>query len=78
MVVLTVKQLHLVGDLKRGRTVRSLSALLTNYKDVNIQFVSPDAFRIEDDLRTKLTNSGISFTETDHLEDALKHQMLYI
>ena len=66
------KTITLVGDLKRGRTVRSLSALLTNYKDVNIQFVSPDAFRIEDDLRTKLTNSGISFTETDHLEDALK------
>ncbi len=66
------KTITLVGDLKRGRTVRSLSSLLTNYKDVNIQFVSPDAFRIEDDLRTKLTNSGISFTETDHLEDALK------
>ncbi|SMF69997.1 aspartate carbamoyltransferase [Pseudobacteriovorax antillogorgiicola] len=67
------KTITLVGDLKRGRTVRSLSSLLTNYQDVSLRFVSPPEFRIEDDLRTLLTEKGVKFEETDHLVDALAY-----
>lgn len=65
------KTITLVGDLKRGRTVRSLSQLLTNYQDVQLRFISPDQFRIEDDLRSQLQSKGIKFEESDDLEGAL-------
>ena len=67
------KTITLVGDLKRGRTVRSLSQLLTNYQDVNLRFISPPQFRIEDDLRTMLQDKGIKFEESDDLEGALEY-----
>lgn len=66
------KTIMMVGDLKRGRTIRSLSGLLTNYRDVKIVFVSPAEFRISDDLRSKLKLKGLQFEETDQFEDALR------
>lgn len=66
------KTICMVGDLKRGRTVRSLSRLLANYKNTRIIFCSPDAFRIEQDLRDFLMKTGVPFSETDQFEDAIK------
>jgi aspartate carbamoyltransferase catalytic subunit len=66
------KTIMMVGDLKRGRTIRSLSGLLSNYRDVKILFVSPPEFRISDDLRQKLKQKGQKFEETDQFEDALR------
>jgi aspartate carbamoyltransferase catalytic subunit len=65
------KTIVMVGDLKRGRTIRSLSSLLTNYEDVRIVFVSPDEYRIGDDIRRKLNAAQVKFDETDRLIDAL-------
>jgi len=65
------KTICMVGDLKRGRTVRSLSRLLTNYRDIKIIFVSPPAFKIKDDLRAELVSRGQAFTETEQFEDAI-------
>ncbi|WP_205648666.1 aspartate carbamoyltransferase [Acuticoccus kandeliae] len=65
------KTICMVGDLKRGRTVRSLSRLLTNYEDVKIIFASPENFRIEDDLRRALTRAGTRFEETDEFLPAI-------
>lgn len=59
------KTICMVGDLKRGRTVRSLSQLLAHYKDVKIIFSSPPEFKIEPDLRAHLQQAGnINFVET--------------
>lgn len=66
------KTITMVGDLRRGRTIRSLSGLLSNYRDVKIQFVSPPQFRIGDDLRQKLLQKKVHFEETDQLEDAIR------
>ena len=66
------KTICMVGDLKRGRTIRSLSQLLTLYKNVNIVYVSPKDYRIEDDLRNHLnTCDQLSFTETDNFMEAV-------
>lgn len=65
------KSICMVGDLKRGRTVRSLSHLLTNYKGVRLLFASPKEFRIEDDLRLSLKARGITFEETEDFMSAL-------
>ena len=37
------KTICMVGDLRRGRTVRSLSQLLTNYEDVRLVFAEAPA-----------------------------------
>jgi aspartate carbamoyltransferase catalytic subunit len=66
------KTICMVGDLKRGRTVRSLSKLLTNYDDVNIIFASPEAFCIEQDLRNALESASINFTETTDFHGAMR------
>lgn len=66
------KTIVMVGDLKRGRTIRSLSGLLTNYKDMRIIFVSPLEYKIGDDIRTRLQNANVRFDETDQLQDALR------
>lgn len=66
------KKIVMVGDLKRGRTIRSLAKLLTNYDDVEIRFVSPEAFRIKEDLKDDLTQCNQKFTEHDRLLDVLE------
>lgn len=65
------KTICMVGDLKRGRTVRSLSKLLTLYPGAKIIFASPDAFKIEDDLRAVLKGEKIEFLETSNFKDAI-------
>lgn len=65
------KTICMVGDLKRGRTVRSLSRLLANYKDVKLVFASPTEYRIADDLRKFLLSEHVSFEETTNFRDAI-------
>lgn len=67
------KTITLVGDLKRGRTVRSLAALLTNYEGVKLRFVSPESFRISEDLRKYLVKKGLDFTETTDFNASLEN-----
>ena len=65
------KTICMVGDLKRGRTVRSLSKLLALYPRAKIIFASPTAFKIEDDLRAFLRSSRMEFLETTDFEMAV-------
>jgi aspartate carbamoyltransferase catalytic subunit len=44
-------KIAIVGDLKHGRTVRSLAYLLGKYKNIEIFFVSPKALRIGNDIK---------------------------
>lgn len=65
------KTILMVGDLRRGRTVRSLSYLLTNYDNVKIIFASPEAYKIKSDLADILKSKNLEFTETKDLAAAL-------
>lgn len=53
----------MVGDLARGRTVRSLSYLLGKFTDIKIYFVSPEVVRMRDDIKDYLKRNGVWFTE---------------
>jgi len=55
------KNVLFVGDLARGRTVRSLSFLLTNYKNVKQGFVAPASLQIGEDILEMLRKAGSSF-----------------
>ena len=65
------KTIVMVGDLKRGRTVRSLTYLLKHYKGVKIIFVSPEYLRIGDDIKQFLKKQKMYFRETSDLEKVL-------
>ena len=65
------KTVVMVGDLKRGRTVRSLSYLMKNYKGVKLVFVSPPQLRMEADILEFLKRHGIPYRETDDLGPVL-------
>ncbi|MDJ0830165.1 MAG: aspartate carbamoyltransferase [Desulfobacterales bacterium] len=65
------KKIAMVGDLKRGRTVRSLSYLMKNYENVTLYFVAPDIFKMRDDIKSFLAKHAIKFYETDDFESIM-------
>ncbi len=60
-----------VGDLKNGRTVRSLVYLLGKYENIRICFVSPQGLKVGDDIKEYLTKHEIRFSETEDLESVI-------
>ena len=56
----------------RGRTVRSLSYLLTNFKNVKQVFVAPQELQVPADVVMILAKKGIDFEVCDSLKDAVK------
>ena len=60
------------GDLMRGRTVRSLSYLLTNFRDVKQIFVAPQELQVPADVVMILAKKGISFEVGDNLKEAVR------
>ncbi len=65
------KTIGMMGDLKRGRTVRSLSRLMRHYRDVNIVYIAPPAYEMEPDIKAYLDEHGIAYTETCDLKACL-------
>jgi len=61
----------MVGDLKNGRTVRSLAYLLGKYTDINIVFVSPTELAIGEDIKEYLERHDVSFSETEDFESII-------
>ena len=60
------------GDLKRGRTVRSLSYLLTNFRDVKQIFVAPPELQAPADVISVLESKKVRFEVMDDLRAATK------
>ena len=65
------KVIGMMGDLKRGRTVRSLSMLMQNYRDVRLVFIAPRRFAMEADIKSFLATHGIPYVETENLPSVL-------
>jgi aspartate carbamoyltransferase catalytic subunit len=61
----------MVGDLANGRTVRSLTYLLSKFKDIKLWFVAPPQVRMRDDLKAHLDEHRIPWVETEDLESVL-------
>lgn len=58
------------GDIGRGRTVRSLAMLLSEYPGVRLVFITPDhtSLKMRDDLRKRLAAQGVTVIEADSFE----------
>lgn len=65
--------LHIVigGDLKHGRTARSLTHLLSMYPGIRITFVSVPELQMSRDVTEHLEETGTKYTETDDLLGSL-------
>ena len=61
------KTIAFVGDLKRGRTVRSLTYLLCRYPGVHLLFISPPELQIGSDILDYVSRHGIDFEQDDDL-----------
>ena len=60
----------MVGDLKYGRTVHSLTKLLVNYP-VEFVFVSPDILRMPADVVEVVEHSGHRYVETTDVHECI-------
>lgn len=68
----------MVGDLRYGRTVHSLSRLLMQY-DVSLRYVSPEILRLPMSLMNELIDRGIQVRETHDVADVIEHaDVLYV
>ncbi len=61
----------LAGDLKHGRTVRSLAYLLGKFEGVRIIFVAPPELKIDSDIKEYLDRHGVSYAETPDIREAI-------
>jgi aspartate carbamoyltransferase catalytic subunit len=64
--------LHVVigGDLRNGRTARSLAQMLSKYPNNRLTFISLPELQMGDDIKETLQKSGTTFDETDSMESA--------
>lgn len=62
----------MVGDLKNGRTVHSLSRALAHWR-VTLDFVSPPELAMPAELVAELRSRGVAVNETSNMEEALRH-----
>lgn len=65
------KTIVFVGDLLRGRTVRSLAWLLTNYRSMRLRFVAPAGLQIGGDILEMLKAAGVAYDIGEAFEEAI-------
>ncbi|MEO8464591.1 MAG: aspartate carbamoyltransferase [Gammaproteobacteria bacterium] len=65
------KVIGMMGDLKRGRTVRSLCYLMRHYEGVRLVFIAPPQFAMERDIKAYLDEHRIAYSETTQLDTVL-------
>jgi aspartate carbamoyltransferase catalytic subunit len=59
------------GDLRFGRTARSLALLLALYPDVRLTFVAPPVIQVGGDILARLEARGVACALADQLTDVL-------
>ena len=65
-------KIAMVGDLKYGRTIHSLSQLLTLYKNIELFLVSPPQLRLQEEYKTYLIKKNLKFREVVDLDYVLE------
>jgi aspartate carbamoyltransferase catalytic subunit len=70
-------RIALVGDLKYGRTVHSLSKLLCHYKNIHFSMVAPDGLQMPDYILDSVTNAGHKIECVSTMEGNLAADIVY-
>jgi aspartate carbamoyltransferase catalytic subunit len=64
-------QIAMVGDLAQGRTVRSLTYLLSKFKGIKIYFVAPPLLKMKEDILEHLRENDVCYAEESDLDKVL-------
>lgn len=67
----------LMGDLKHGRTVHSLSKLLSLYDNVKVTMVAPKALQMPDSVISTLSDAGHEVVLTEKMAGNLQSDVIY-
>jgi len=68
----------MVGDLRYGRTVQSLTKLLLHF-DVSLRFVSPEILRLPLTTMNQVIDAGVDVRETHDVADVIQNaDVLYV
>lgn len=68
----------MVGDLRNGRTVHSLTRLLLQY-NVSLRFVSPEILRMPLTIMNDVIDAGVDVRETHNVADVIENaDVLYV
>lgn len=71
-------KIAMVGDLRYGRTVHSLTKLLLQY-DVSLRFVSPEILRLPLTVMNQVIDAGLNVRETHDVADVIENaDVLYV
>ena len=69
----------MVGDLKYGRTVHSLARLLTRFKGLKLNYVSPSILRMPQDVVDEVAATGVTQAVYEALDEVLPQtDVLYV
>ena len=69
----------LLGDLKNGRTVHSLSRLLTRFDDIKLNYVAPPSLRMPQDVVDEVAAAGVPQSMYEELDEILPDtDVLYV
>jgi aspartate carbamoyltransferase catalytic subunit len=66
-------RIAMIGDLKHGRTVHSLSKLLCVFSNIHVTLVSPKELAMPDYIIEDLHKAGHKVTVTDDLAQSISH-----
>jgi aspartate carbamoyltransferase catalytic subunit len=64
-------RIAMVGDLAQGRTVRSLTYLLSKYQDIQFYFVAPPLLKMKEDILDHLRERHVRYAEETELAKVL-------
>ncbi|MDX1608198.1 MAG: aspartate carbamoyltransferase [Candidatus Spechtbacterales bacterium] len=67
----------IVGDLKYGRTVHSLSRSLVNFEGVSMTFISPEQLQLDADTKTYLDKNNVDYRQVQDLKEACGADVVY-
>ena len=72
-------KIALVGDLKFGRTVHSLSNALSLFNNVKIYMVSPPELKMPQEILHDLNKTNVEYVEVDNIEEIIDDvNVLYV
>ncbi len=66
-------RIAMIGDLRHGRTVHSLSKLLCLYDNIQVTLISPVELALPESIVDELRNAGVKVTASDELNNSIAH-----
>ena len=64
-------RIAMIGDLRHGRTVHSLSKLLSLYSNIQVMLISPKELALPESIIEQMRSAGVTVTISDELNNSI-------